>query len=65
MTDTKVATRTEVYSKAARLARMALFVRMMFNSRLKAKKKTRFETKLLEILIKRTKLLLSVESNKF
>ena len=37
MIDTKVATGTEVYSKAARLARTAFFLRMMFISRLKQK----------------------------
>ena len=40
MIDTKVATGTEVYSRAARLARMALFLRMMFISRLKEKEET-------------------------
>ena len=40
MIDTKVATGTEVYSKAATLARMALFLRMMFISRLKEKEET-------------------------
>ena len=40
MIDTKVATSTEVYSKAARLAKMAHFVRMMFISRLKEKEET-------------------------
>ena len=40
MIDTKVATSTEVYSKAATLARMALLLRMMLISCLKEKKET-------------------------
>ena len=48
MTDTKVATGTEVHSKPARLARMTLFLRMMFISRLKGKTETKLKTKLLE-----------------
>ena len=39
MIDTKVATGTKVYSKAARLARMALYLRMMFISFLKEKRR--------------------------